>query len=1007
MSLHLIHGPPNTGRTGVVLGKYTELLHRDPVLVVPGVDDVLTWERRITRDGDAFTGARIQTFNEICGEILRLEGSPRPSRASELRRQHLVRQAIVKSGWTEVIGRLPFQPGLVEAVLELIDDFRRELIDPDSLDDTISERGLADLKTVASVYRTYLELLTGSGWTDLPREIEAAVKSKNLRKNWENRPIFVTGFDDLSGQQLELINRLAVDVGTEVWITLTYEPENPAMELTNRMMAELRNIGQATEFTETPTSRSRTSDEHDQALLEVERRFMRGFAESEAPIPATEAVAVLRSSGPRNEGESIASEVARLLDLGTQPEAIAIAIESPAAQGRMLRDILTRFDVPSSLEADIPARDTMTGQTVLAVLEAVRPGGTASAAFAWLRSPLFDDQEVVDNVELECLQRSEDSAAGVMRRLADSGGRTPEGWDDLTRAVEASEPVNAVIAGLALKLGELALFASGAPDPAAVLESQTGAAISDACDEVSLLQDKGNTGIVGIHDAIESGAVKVWSMPAAGTVRIASPYSLRAKRFEHLFFASLQESGVHDQERAGPFLSTRDRSNLGMSQRSDPENQERYLFYSCLTVPTEGLWLSCRTSDETGKAEHESPLISAVEGLFEKIGKVPAVRHGGRAGGTIVFGADVAPNQRELSRILAASGATPDQVKIAPGVAKEIGVELDRAQSVRDAAARLDSIEVPGIIDRLSADPTFSATEIEAYAGCPYRWFIEKQLNPVEFGPDSDPMTMGSLLHVILETLYRENEGQMPRPETVDAWLGRVPTIVAELAAGPQFRMDGDDPARSATRNRAIELVNAHLRREATFENPLHMPKHIEYGFGTRNSEAGAVVMGTWWLKGKIDRVDVAPNKGPDGKAEAVIVDYKSGNVDSLTYKKSKRDRKLQLPLYLRAAGISLDVKPVAALYVPIKSGKNSSRGAFEKSSLDQMLDRGVAKSDLVENIEVFIEEGVKFAGDSVAGIMAGILRHDPKTCPNHFDHPAVPDRVYEDEEIFPGAGKR
>ncbi len=36
-----------------------------------------------------------------------------------------------------------------------------------------------------------------------------------------------------------------------------------------------------------------------------------------------------------------------------------------------------------------------------------------------------------------------------------------------------------------------------------------------------------------------------------------------------------------------------------------------------------------------------------------------------------------------------------------------------------------------------------------------------------------------------------------------------------------------------------------------------------------------------------------------------------------------------------------------------------------------------------------------------------GLLDHDPATCPNHFDHPAVPDRVDEGDDGDAGQGSR
>jgi hypothetical protein len=63
MSLKLIAGPPNSGRTGAILDAFRAVLQRDPVLVVPTADDVERFEEELTRDGAPLVGARVCTFS--------------------------------------------------------------------------------------------------------------------------------------------------------------------------------------------------------------------------------------------------------------------------------------------------------------------------------------------------------------------------------------------------------------------------------------------------------------------------------------------------------------------------------------------------------------------------------------------------------------------------------------------------------------------------------------------------------------------------------------------------------------------------------------------------------------------------------------------------------------------------------------------------------------------------------------------------------------------------------
>ena len=51
MPLKLIHGPPNSGRAGIVRRALIGVLERDPVLVVPTVDDVYAFERELCESG--------------------------------------------------------------------------------------------------------------------------------------------------------------------------------------------------------------------------------------------------------------------------------------------------------------------------------------------------------------------------------------------------------------------------------------------------------------------------------------------------------------------------------------------------------------------------------------------------------------------------------------------------------------------------------------------------------------------------------------------------------------------------------------------------------------------------------------------------------------------------------------------------------------------------------------------------------------------------------------------
>src|SRR6185436_8594547 len=171
---------------------------------------------------------------------------------------------------------------------------------------------------------------------------------------------------------------------------------------------------------------------------------------------------------------------------------------------------------------------------------------------------------------------------------------------------------------------------------------------------------------------------RVWSGPVEGRVRIASPYRLRAARFDHVVVGSLQDGEFPRRDRgADPFLSEAQRGTLGLDPRRDTEAEERYLFHACLALPRHSLVLSYRDRDEDGAATVRSPLIDDVRALLAPApdgtapdpveAEITVTRDLAR----VVAPLAEAPSEDELARALAAHGPGAD----APVLLDEVGVE--------------------------------------------------------------------------------------------------------------------------------------------------------------------------------------------------------------------------------------------------------------------------------------------------------------------------------------------
>src|SRR5436190_1448203 len=95
MSLSLIVGPPNSGKAGEILARLGAQLERDPVLVVPTLDDADRFERELCRaSGSAVLGVSIRTFRRLFEDVALATGTATPPSLTDAQRLHLVRRAV-------------------------------------------------------------------------------------------------------------------------------------------------------------------------------------------------------------------------------------------------------------------------------------------------------------------------------------------------------------------------------------------------------------------------------------------------------------------------------------------------------------------------------------------------------------------------------------------------------------------------------------------------------------------------------------------------------------------------------------------------------------------------------------------------------------------------------------------------------------------------------------------------------------------------------------------------
>jgi RecB family exonuclease len=227
----------------------------------------------------------------------------------------------------------------------------------------------------------------------------------------------------------------------------------------------------------------------------------------------------------------------------------------------------------------------------------------------------------------------------------------------------------------------------------------------------------------------------------------------------------------------------------------------------------------------------------------------------------------------------------------------------------------------PDMARRFGPDHVWSASRLEAYTGCPLRFFVETVLalqTDEAPEPGIDITQLGTLLHAILEDAYRDADD--PRDVTA---------VVASLreAAARRFAAAPTELGFRATALWEHEAASLLSKLERTVEALAALggdwtPVGFEARFGLGDSPAATFgrAEDRVLVRGVIDRVD----RDPRGRLR--VIDYKTGG-SHLAASDLESGRRLQLPIYAIAARWALGLgEPVDGLYWAILQAKSGLR---------------------------------------------------------------------------------
>ncbi|MGC9360193.1 MAG: PD-(D/E)XK nuclease family protein [Anaerolineae bacterium] len=430
------------------------------------------------------------------------------------------------------------------------------------------------------------------------------------------------------------------------------------------------------------------------------------------------------------------------------------------------------------------------------------------------------------------------------------------------------------------------------------------------------------TFVARLEKAVLAARYRLPLSPGKAHLLVLDVAQARGLSFEAAAVIGLAEGEFPVVIREDVFLSDADREALrdrGLRFQPSTESYEAELFLVALSRAASKLLLTRPRLADNGTPWQPSP-------YWEEI-RQHVVAEPARIGGDRLPSPSEAASLSEALAWLRAEAGDEVSAWLMQDHAKDVSL-------VRDAIARLhaqrhrwtsqdgDLAPVATIVaHQFGARKRISATRLETYASCPYRFFAQHVLHleaiePVREGLDA--AQLGNIYHRILAEAYAHPD--VADPADAEQVLAVLPEVLASvLDEAPDA--EGFRPTAwwRYTREEIAQHVEESIR--ALAEMGPYQPRWFEQRLGRDEFPPLVLYRGEDQLAitGIVDRIDV----GPDGGVR--VIDYKTAGKGDYGKRALEQGEKLQVALYALAVRDAMGLgEPVDGFYWHVRQAEPS-----------------------------------------------------------------------------------
>lgn len=266
----------------------------------------------------------------------------------------------------------------------------------------------------------------------------------------------------------------------------------------------------------------------------------------------------------------------------------------------------------------------------------------------------------------------------------------------------------------------------------------------------------------------------------------------------------------------------------------------------------------------------------------------------------------------------------------------------------------------------------FSVSELESYARCPYKYFVNYGLKAKDLESlDVDYMEMGNIVHYNMEKISRK---------LMDEDIENIDDNTIEKMVEENFKESiklSLDKLRASDNKNKFLLSNLNESNKNSSKKILDQIKQgefridaVEENYGKGQTYPEVYVDGENYLEGRIDRIDRFDDY-------IRIIDYKTGSKE-IKIENILNGFELQLFVYMISVKGKVsekskeNLKPVASFYLPLKDEVKSLDLNYDKESIEKIYNDKLKMNGLIIKVN---EEVLKLLDNDFDGKKSDIFK--------------------------------